>query len=152
MFSQTKLHTNSKSASCSNHFLRNQLHWIKFSFLIQVLNRKTDRMAKGIFTFPSSRTKNIHWKQGEPDQSPNLHLLWKDYVPKRLILLLFFGHAKAVCGILVPHTGIEPRSLALKDPCCNHWTAREFLVVIFKRIFSKVLWNGSPLGILNIKI
>ena len=35
----------------------------------------------------------------------------------------FFGHES--CGILTPHSGIEPASRALEARSLNHWTARE---------------------------
>ena len=38
----------------------------------------------------------------------------------------FFWPHLAACGILVPQPEIEPRTLAVKVPSPNHWTAREF--------------------------
>ena len=43
----------------------------------------------------------------------------------------FFWPCQAACGILVPRPGIEPGPSAVKAPCPNHWTTREFPVLLF---------------------
>ena len=44
-----------------------------------------------------------------------------------------FGHHVA-CGILVPQPGTEPRPSAVRTRSPNHWTAREFpVLLLFKR-------------------
>ena len=37
----------------------------------------------------------------------------------------WWGTGHAACGILVPHPGIEPTSLALGAQCLNHWTSKK---------------------------
>ena len=56
-----------------------------------------------------------------------------------LLLIYFLPHYLA-CGILVPQTGIEPRSSAMKVPCPKHWTAREFCTsYFFKCLYFRVM-------------
>ena len=45
------------------------------------------------------------------------------------------------CEILVPQPGIEPGPSAVEAQSSNHWTAREFLIRIF-RDFVKTLIPG----------
>ena len=52
-------------------------------------------------------------------------------------LTFFFRLCRAACRILVPRPGIEPSPSAVKVPCHNHWTAREFpILIIFIQIVS----------------
>ena len=46
---------------------------------------------------------------------------------ERILGLFFFwwGTGHGACGILVPHPGIEPTSLALGTQCLNHWTSKK---------------------------
>ena len=48
-----------------------------------------------------------------------------------LTLIFFFWPRHVACRILVPQPGIEPRPTAIKVLSPNHWTAREFLTLIF---------------------
>ena len=61
-----------------NNFLINQLHRINSHFQHKCYS-KTDRMAKGISTSPSSSTENIHWKKRGGRQVTNSPPLQKNY-------------------------------------------------------------------------
>ena len=56
-------------------------------------------------------------------------LAWQKQESFYFIYLLFWLH-HAACGILVPQSGIELRSLAVKVQSPNHWATREFPGVI----------------------
>ena len=49
----------------------------------------------------------------------------------------------AVCGILVPQPGTEPKSPALKCQFFNHWTTREILLFFFLKfsVFSDLIFG-----------
>ena len=42
------------------------------------------------------------------------------------LIFFFFKSFCVAYGILVPHPGIKPRTLAVRAPHPNHWTARGF--------------------------
>ena len=44
----------------------------------------------------------------------------------KLFCFLNFWLCWAVCGILVPHRGMEPRPLASREWSAKHWTTRDF--------------------------
>ena len=90
-------------------------------------------------------------------QKPPPPCLFLPHQGQRFSLVFFWPHCE-VGRILVPPPGIEPRPLALKAWSPNHWTAREFplLISFFKLVFIGV-WlallipNGikvSPLHLL----
>ena len=45
------------------------------------------------------------------------------------------------CGILVPQSGIKPKTFALEAQNLNHWTAREVLWVAFLLQVSPAIWK-----------
>ena len=52
----------------------------------------------------------------------------------------FIPH-RAVCGILVPHPGIEPLPLAVEEQSPNHWATKEVPVhVVFN---TTALWSQN---------
>ena len=59
-----------------------------------------------------------------------------------LYLFFFFLPCLTACGILVPHEGLKPCPLRLETQSPNHWTAREFSVIVLK-ISLKVIWGAS---------
>ena len=47
-----------------------------------------------------------------------------------LFFLFFFWPRCVACGILVPWPGIEPVPSAVKAPSLNHWTVREYPILL----------------------
>ena len=47
----------------------------------------------------------------------------------------FFPPHCAPCVILVPQPGIEPTPFTVKAPSPNHWTAREFPIFVYFKLF-----------------
>ena len=71
---------------------------------------------------------------------------------KRLISFLFFFNLsyfwphQVVCGILVPRPGIERRPTAVKAPCLNQCTAREFPKIDFLLLRIMLLFEEGRRG------
>ena len=55
--------------------------------------------------------------------------------PSSIHFFFFFWPHLEACGILVPHWGVEPRSLAVKTWSPNHWALREVIFFIFRFFF-----------------
>ena len=46
-------------------------------------------------------------------------------------VIIIFGHIAQLAGILVPLPGIKARPPAVEQQSPNHWTAREFLNLLY---------------------
>ena len=57
------------------------------------------------------------------------------YMP--IIPFFFFWPHYIACRILVPQSETEPRSLAMKIPSPNHWTARKFPFISKQKYISQ---------------
>ena len=76
-------------------------------------------------------------------QSPTLGLIPDLFFASALVFLFCFGQHHLAYGILVSWSGTEPRPLAVRTWSPNHWTAREFPILLLLLIY--FLWFHQTL-------